>query len=62
MTHIFASSTLIVSGNPETAPDQNELMLQDGKSIAELIHEKTQNDQGAQGKDDSEQSNRKTLS
>lgn len=59
MNHIFAASSLNVTGNPENHPSSQELQLADGKSIAELLNEtKDQN----QGKDDSEQSNRKTLS
>lgn len=59
MTTIFASSSLKVTGNPETQPSTAELQLPDGKSIAELIDEtKNQN----QGKDDLRQSDRETLS
>jgi hypothetical protein len=56
MKHIFASSSLVVTENPETRPSEEELALPDGKSIAELI------DENKQRKDDSEQSNRATLS
>jgi hypothetical protein len=59
MTHIFAASSLSVTGNPEHMPSHHELNLPDGKTIAELLDEtKNQN----QGKDDSKQSNRETLS
>ena len=57
MTHIFAASSLVVTGNPDNQPSLDELKLVDGKSIAELIHA-TEN----QGKDDSRKSERKTLS
>lgn len=59
MTSIFASSSLKVTGNPETQPSTAELQLPDGKSIAELIDE-TENKK--QGKDDLRQGNRETLS
>jgi len=59
MTSIFASSSLKVTGNPDTHPSETELHLPDGKSIAELIDE-TKNKK--QGKDDSRQGNRETLS
>lgn len=58
MKHIFASSSLKVTGNPENQPTQQELLLPDGKAISELINEEDKN----QRKDDIEQSNRETLS
>jgi hypothetical protein len=56
MKHIFASSSLTVTENPETKPSEQELSLPDGKSIAELINENEQRE------NDSEQSNRAALS
>lgn len=58
MTHIFASSSLTVTGSKESHPTQEELSLPDTMTIAELLHEKAEN----QGKDDSRESNRETLS
>ena len=59
MKHIFASSSLSVTGNPQNQPTQEELSLPDGMSIAELLNEtETEN----QGKDDPQQSDRETLS
>lgn len=58
MTHIFASSSLTVTGSKESHPTQEELSLPDTMTIAELLHEKTEN----QGKDDSGESDRETLS
>ena len=42
MKHIFASSSLSVSGNPENQPTQEELSLPDGISIAELLLNETE--------------------
>ena len=56
MKQIFASSSLTVTENPETRPSEEELSLPDGKSIAELI------DENKRTEDDSQQSNRATLS
>lgn len=64
MKHIFASSSLEVKGNPQAHPSAEELALQDGKSIAELLDE-TKNEEEtaeAKGKDDSRESDRETLS
>jgi hypothetical protein len=58
MEHIFASSSLTVTGSKESHPSQEELSLPDTMTIAELLHEKAKN----QGKDDSGESNRETLS
>lgn len=58
MTHIFASSSLTVTGSKESHPTQEELSLPDTMTIAELLHEKTEN----QGKDDTRESDRETLS
>ena len=58
MTHIVASSSLTVTGSKESHPTQEELSLPDTMTIAELLHEKAEN----QGKDDSRESNRETLS
>jgi hypothetical protein len=60
MTHIFAASSLVVTGNPQNHPSQEELALQDTKSISELLYESQENQEP--GQDDSKQSNRKTLS
>lgn len=58
MKHIFVSSSLVVTGNPENIPSEAELQLPDGKSIAELIDEKeTKN----QGENDTRESNRDSL-
>ena len=60
MKHIFASSSLSVSGNPENQPTQEELSLPDGISIAELLLNETETEN--QGKDDSQQSDGEALS
>lgn len=60
MNTIFAASSLVVTGNPQNHPSQEELLLQDTKSISELLYESQENT--APGKDDSKQSNRKTFS
>jgi hypothetical protein len=58
MEHIFVSSSLTVTGNPENYPSEDELNMPDGiKSIAELINEAEN-----QRKNDSRQSDGKTLS
>lgn len=57
MKHIYSSSSLVVKQNPETIPSTQELSLPDGKAIAELIDESEQKRQ-----DDTQQSNRETLS
>tara|TARA_Y100000004_G_C8734645_1_gene335729 strand:+ start:113 stop:307 length:195 start_codon:yes stop_codon:yes gene_type:complete len=64
MKHIFASSSLEVKGNPEAHPSAEELALQDGKSIAELLDETKNKEETAEakGKDDSRESDRETLS
>ena len=55
MKHIFAASSLTVTGNPENQPSQEELTLPDGKSIAELLlHETTEKE--TQRENDSQQS------
>jgi len=58
MKHIFAASSLTVTGNPENQPSQEELTLPDGKSIAELLlHETTDTEEKeTQRKNDSQQS------
>lgn len=61
MDHIFAASSLKVTGNPDTHPSVAELHLPDGQSIAELL-DGTKNQEEAQGKDDTRESNRETLS
>lgn len=58
MKHIFATSSLVVTGSKESHPTQEELSLPDTMTIAELINEKDKN----QTQDDLEQSNRETLS
>lgn len=60
MTHIFASSSLVVTGNPANHPSQDELNMIDTKSIAELMNEIKDSEEP--GKNDSQQSNRETLS
>ena len=64
MKHIFASSSLEVKGNPQAHPSAEELALQDGKSIAELLDETKNKEEtaAAKGKDDSRESNGETLS
>ena len=64
MKHIFASSSLIVTGNPDTQPTEEELSLPDGKSIAELLLNETKDEEAekTQRKDDSQQSDGETLS
>lgn len=57
MKHIYSSSSLVVKQNPETIPSIQELLLPDGKTIAELIDENEQ-----KRKDDPQQSNRETFS
>jgi hypothetical protein len=61
MDHIFAASSLKVTGNPDTHPSEAELHLPDGQSIAELL-DGTKNQKEVQGKDDTRQGNRETLS
>ena len=60
MTHIFASSSLTVTGSKESHPTQEELSLPDTMTIAELLYEKEKHQN--QGQDDSGESNRETLS
>ena len=61
MTHIFASSSLTVTGNPRNHPSDAELQMPDGeKSISELIDD-TKN-QETKGKDDTRESDREALS
>ena len=60
MKHIFATSSLVVTGSKESHPTQEELSLPDTMTIAELINEKAKNQNQTQ--DDLEQSNRETLS
>lgn len=65
MKHIFASSSLTVTGNPENQPTQEELSLPDGKSIAELLLNETKDEEEAekvQRKDGAQQSDGETLS
>lgn len=62
MDHIFAASSLKVTGNPETHPSTAELQLPDGKSISELLDATKNQEEKNQGKDDSRESNRETLS
>ncbi len=67
MKHIFASSSLEVKGNPQAHPSAEELALQDGKSIAELLDETKNKEETTEatedkGKDDSRESDRETLS
>lgn len=59
MTHIFASSSLVVTGNPDNHPSPDELNMIDTKSIAELMNEKKDN--AEPGKNDSQQSDRNAL-
>lgn len=61
MKHIYATSSLVVKQNPESIPSEQELLLPDGKSIAELIDENQQNKE-TKRKDDSQQSNGETFS
>jgi len=64
MKHIFAHSSLSVTGNPQNHPSAEELSLPDGDhSIAELLYEnKKEETKEAKGKDDSRESNGETLS
>lgn len=58
MKHIFAASSLIVTGNPKNQPSQEELTLPDGKSIAELLLNETTSSEEKETKreNDSQQS------
>ena len=65
MKHLFAHSSLSVTGNPLNHPTAEELALPDGEtSIAELLDEtkNTEETAEAKGKNDSRESNRETLS
>ena len=65
MKHLFAHSSLIVTGNPLNHPTAEELALPDGEtSIAELLDETKNKEETAEakGKNDSRESNRETLS
>ena len=68
MKHLFAHSSLSVTGNPLNHPTAEELALPDGEtSIAELLDETKNKEDAAEaaeakGKDDSRESNGETLS
>lgn len=65
MKHLFAHSSLSVTGNPLNHPTAEELALPDGEtSIAELLDETKNKEETeeAKGKNDSRESNRETLS
>lgn len=65
MKHLFAHSSLSVTGNPLNHPTAEELALPDGEtSIAELLDETKNKEEAAEakGKDDSRESNGETLS
>ncbi len=65
MKHLFAHSSLSVTGNPLNHPTAEELALPDGEtSIAELLDETKNKEEAAEakGKDDSRKSNGETLS